>query len=146
MAKTIDKALDRVSDAKPLVERAINDQELRDHVRDAFTAARDAYAELFGRTGVTGVAVKAATDKEVQDNLRTAIEEIRRAADRLQGKDAHKARNSFLLVAGIATAVLFNPVTGPAVRRWVKDQFFGSSDEFTYTGTNAGVSTETPAA
>jgi hypothetical protein len=136
MAKTMDKAMGRVSDARPLVERALKDQELRDHVRDAFTAAREAYAELFGRTGVSGVAMKAATDKDIQDNLRKAIEELRAAGDRLQGADQHKSRNSILLIAGIASAVLFNPITGPPVRRWLKDQFFGSSDEFTYSGSN----------
>lgn len=135
MARTMDRAIDRVSDAKPFVERAFNDQELRDHIRDAFIAARDAYGELFGRTGMTGVAVRAATDKEIQDNLRTALEELRAAADRLQGKEEHKARNSLLLVAGVAAAVLFNPVTGPPVRRWLKGQLQGgSSDEFTYAG------------
>jgi hypothetical protein len=135
MAKTIDKAIDRVSDARPFVERALTDEELRDHIKDAFTAARGAYGELFGRTGVTGVAVRAATDREIQDNLRKALEELRSAADRLQGRDDHKARNSLLLVAGVAAAVLFNPVTGPPVRRWLKDQVLGgSSDEFTYAG------------
>lgn len=133
MAKTMDRAIDRVSDARPFVERAFNDQELRDHIKDAFTAARDAYGELFGRTGMTGVAVRAATDKEIQDNLRTALEELRAAADRLQGKEERKARNSLLLVAGVAAAVLFNPVTGPPVRRWLKSQLAGgSSDDFTY--------------
>jgi hypothetical protein len=136
MAKTMDKAISRVSDARPLVERALKDQELRDHVRDAFTAAREAYAELFGRTGVSGVAVKAATDKDIQDNLRKALEELRAAGDRLQGADEHKARNSILLIAGIASAVLFNPITGPPVRRWLKDQFFGSGDDFAYSGSN----------
>jgi len=136
MAKTMDKAIDRVSEARPLVERALKDQELRDHVRDAFTAAREAYAELFGRTGVSGVAVKAATDRDIQDNLRKALDELRAAGDRLQGADEHKARNSILLIAGIASAVLFNPITGPPVRRWLKDQFFGSGDDFAYSGSN----------
>jgi hypothetical protein len=139
----MDKARDRVSDARPLVERALKDQELRDHVRDAFTAARDAYTELFGRSGVSGVAVKAATDKDIQDNLRKAIEELRAAGDRLQGAEEHKARNSIMLIAGIAAAVLFNPITGPPVRRWLKDQLFGPSDEFTYAGTNGTTSEPT---
>jgi hypothetical protein len=135
MTKTIDKAIDRVSDARPFVERAFTDEELRDHIKDAFTAARDAYGELFGRTGVTGVAVRAATDREIQDNLRKALEEVRAAAERLQGRDERKARNSLLLIAGITAAVLFNPVTGPPVRRWLKGQLFGgSSNEFTYAG------------
>jgi hypothetical protein len=136
MAKTMDRAMDRVSDARPLVERALKDEQLREHVRDAFWAAREAYAELFGKSGVTGVAVKAATDKDIQDNLRRAVEELRAAGDRLQGKDEHSARNSILLLAGIGAAVLFNPVTGPPIRRWLKSQFFGSGDQFTYAGPN----------
>lgn len=137
MAKTIDKAIDRVTDARPFVERAFTDEELREHIKYAFTAARDAYGELFGKTGMTGVAVRAATDREIQDNLRKALDELRAAADRLQGRDEHRARNSLLLVAGVTAAVLFNPVTGPPVRRWLKDQLSGgSSDEFTYSGGN----------
>ena len=142
MAKTMDKAKDRVTDAKPFVERALSDQELREHIREAFTAARDAYGELFGKTGVTGVAMRAATDKDIQDNLRTALDELRAAADRLQGKDQHKARNSLLLITGVAAAVLFNPVTGPPVRRWLKSQMSGGSrDEFTYAGGDGTTST-----
>ena len=135
MAKTIDKAMDRVSDARPFVERALTDEELREHIRDAFTAARDAYGELFGRTGMSGVAMRAATDREIQDNLRKALDELRAAAERLQGAQDRTARNSLLLITGIAAAVLFNPITGPPVRRWLKSQLFGGSrDEFTYAG------------
>ena len=134
MAKTFDKAIDRVTEARPYVERALRDDELRDNVKNAFVAARDAYYELFGDRGMTGVAVRAATDSEIQDNLRKAIDELRSAADRLQGKEEHNARNTMLLVTGVALGVLFNPVTGPAARRWLKDQMFGSSEEFAYSG------------
>ena len=36
-----------------------------------------------------------------------------------------------LLFAGIALGVLFNPVTGPATRKWLADAVFGG-DDFTY--------------
>ena len=144
MAKTVDRAMDRVSEARPLVERALKDEELRNHVRDAFWAAREAYGELFGKTGMTGVAVRAATDKEIQDNLRRAVEELRAAGDRLQGKDDHSTRNSILLFAGIGVAVLFNPITGPPLRRWLKSQFFGSGSEFTYGGSNGPGESQSP--
>ena len=65
MAKTTAK--DRVSDVKPYVKRAIQDQELRDNLRSAFVTARGVYDELMDRHGVSGVATKVASDKEIQD-------------------------------------------------------------------------------
>ena len=95
-------AKDKVADVKPYVQRALQDEELRDNLRSAFDTARDVYAELIGKRGVTGVATKVASDKEIQDQLRSAIDDLRSAANRIQGNDGHKGRNSTLLLAGIA--------------------------------------------
>jgi hypothetical protein len=131
MAKTRDKVTDAASNVRPYVERAVNDQELRENVRAAFQAARDVYDELIGNRSVTTVATRVATDKEIQDKLKEALDEIRTAADRVQGKRDHGARNATLLIAGIALGILFNPVTGPATRKWLADAVFGG-DDFTY--------------
>ena len=131
------KAKDRVADVKPYVQRALQDEELRDNLRSAFATARDVYTELIGGRGVTGVAGKVASDKEIQDQLRSAIEDLRSAADRIQGKEEHKGRNTSLLLAGIALGILFNPMTGPETRRWLKDKIFGEDEEFGY-GSSSG--------
>ena len=112
------KARDRIEDAKPYVKRAIQDEELRENLRSAFSTARDVYDELIGNRGVTGVATKVASDKDIQDQLRSAIQDLRDAADRVQGQQAHKGRNSSLLLVGIVIGILFNPLTGPETRRW----------------------------
>jgi len=132
------KAKDRVADVKPYVTRAIQDEELRDNLRSAFSTARDVYDELIGKRGMTGVATTVASDKEIQDQLRSAIEDLRSAANRVQGKESHKGRNSTLLLAGIALGILFNPMTGPETRRWVKDKIFGADEEFGYGGESSG--------
>ncbi len=130
------KAKDRVADVKPYVQRAIQDEELRDNLRSAFDTARDVYDELIGKRGVTGVATKVASDKEIQDQLRSAIDDLRSAASRIQGNEGHKGRNSTLLLAGIALGILFNPMTGPETRRWLKDKIFGEEEEFGYGGSS----------
>jgi hypothetical protein len=132
------KAKDRLQDAKPYVKRAIQDEELRENLRSAFATARDVYDELLGNRGMTGVASKVASDKDVQDQLRSAIQDLRNAADRIQGQESHKARNSTLLLAGIALGILFNPMTGPETRRWLKDRIFGEDEEFGYGGDSSG--------
>jgi len=134
------KAKDRVADVKPYVKRAIQDEELRDNLRSAFATARDVYDELIGKRGMTGVATKVASDKEIQDQLRSAIEDLRSAATRVQGKEAHKGRNSTLLLAGIVLGILFNPMTGPETRRWLKDKIFGEEEEFGYGDGSSGSS------
>jgi len=131
-------AKDRVSDVKPYVQRAIKDEELRENLRSAYATAREVYDELMGNRGVSGVATKVANDKENQDKLRSAIQDLRSAANRIQGEDTHKGRNSSLLLVGIALGILFNPVTGPETRRWLKDRIFGEDEEFGYGGSSSG--------
>jgi hypothetical protein len=131
------RAKDRVADVKPYVYRAIQDEELRDNLKSAFATARDVYDELVGGRGVTGVAGRVASDKDIQEQLRSAIEDLRSAADRIQGREEHKGRNASLLLAGITLGLLFNPMTGPETRRWLKDKIFGEDEEFGY-GSGSG--------
>jgi hypothetical protein len=127
-------AKDRIQDAKPYVQRALQDEELRENLRSAFASARDVYDELLGNRGVTGIATKVASDDDIQEQLRSAIQDLRKAADRIQGHERHKSRNSTLLLAGIVVGILFNPLTGPETRRWLKDRIFGEDEEFGFGG------------
>jgi hypothetical protein len=129
MAKTKDKVYDAAGNVKPYVERAMNDDRLREDVMSAFATAKELYTELVGGRGAVTLATRVATDEEVRDKLKDAIDDLRNAADRLQGKKDHGGRNATLLVAGIALGILFNPVTGPETRKWLKDAIAGS-DEF----------------
>jgi len=95
----------------------------------AFATAKELYSELVGGRGAVTLATRVATDDEIREKLKDAIDDLRNAADRLQGKKSHGGRNTGLLVAGIALGILFNPVTGPETRKWLKD-LIGGGDEF----------------
>jgi gas vesicle protein len=129
MAKTKDRVYDAAGNVRPYVERAMKDEKLRDDVMSAFQTAKDLYNELVGGRGAVTLATRVATDDEIRERLKEAVEDLRSASDRLQGKKDHTGRNTTLLIAGIALGLLFNPITGPETRRWLKDMITGG-DEF----------------
>ena len=130
MAKTTDKVYDAADNVKPYVQRALHDEKLRDDVLSAFSTAKELYTELIGGRNAVTLATRVATDDEVREKLRVAIDDLRSAADRLQGRKSQSKSHTGLLVAGIALGILFNPVTGPETRRWLKDMLSGGGDDF----------------
>ena len=136
MAKTKDKVSDAATNVKPYVDRALHDEDLRENVRNAYESARSIYNELIGGRHVTGLAARVATDKDIQNELKSVVAELREAADRVQGKEDHKGRHTGLLFVGIVLGALFNPLTGPQTREWVSNRLFGGGDDFTYQGGN----------
>ena len=61
----------------PYLRRMIEDEDLRDSVRDAFDAARNAYARLSSNGSVIDTAID---DKKVHKDLKTAAENLRDAS------------------------------------------------------------------
>jgi len=106
-------------------------------------AARDVYADVLGgRNNLTAAATRVATDKDIQDNLRKTIEELKSAADRVQGKKDHSTRNTIIMLGAIAAGILFNPITGPATRAWIMEKITGeSSNDFGYSSSDSASST-----
>jgi hypothetical protein len=117
----------------------MTDENLRRDVLRAFAVARDLYGELArDKDRPITIASRVATDDEIRDKLRDAIEDLRRASDRLQGKKKHSGvRGSTLVIAGIALGILFNPVTGPETRRFIRDMVTGGGgDSHSSPGSN----------
>lgn len=129
MAKTKDKVYDAADNVKPYVQRAMQDEKLREDVMSAFATAKELYNELIGGRSPVTLATRVATDEEIRDKLKDAVDDLRNAADRLQGKKSGRSHTG-LLVAGIALGILFNPVTGPETRKWLKDMIGGGDDDF----------------
>lgn len=127
-----DKVYGAVDTARPYVDRIARDEELHEHVKNAYASARSIYDDLLGNRGAQAIATRVATDKDLQGELRKAVEELRKAGERAQGKDSHTKRNFLLLFVGIALGVLFNPATGPDTRKWLKDKVLGPEQPFEY--------------
>jgi hypothetical protein len=138
MSKTkATQAADIYSTARenPYVQRLIEDEELRDSLRNAFEAARGAYSRATGNGKGT---VKAVTgDKKVQKDLRSAAESLREASEQLRApRKRKKSRLGRLVLFGMVAAVVALILSEDA-RKTVLDALFGAEEEFEYTSTTS---------
>jgi len=131
MAKMDVKVAPTVETLKPYLDRALNDKEFRDDLKEALAAAKKLYGPLAKDArsdGAVKSASRLATDAKVQENLRNALEEFGKAAGSLKGKKkSHKGRNAMML-AGLIAGALYNPWTGPQTREWLMDKVAGDDD------------------
>jgi hypothetical protein len=120
------------------VQRFIEDEELRENVRNAFTSAKKAYGRINGKGPV-----KALDDKKVQRELKEAATSLKDAADSLRGGKKKKRRKGRLLLiafvgAGLALAL------SEDLRKKALDALFGAEEEFEYTASTTPDSAASP--
>jgi hypothetical protein len=128
--KSTAKFADTVETLRPYLDRALNDPEFRNDLKDALEAAREVYGPLTkGNGNVSHAAKTLASDKKAQRQLKRAMEDLQRATATLKGKKQKKHRaRKMLLLAGIIVGALYNPWTGPQTREWLLDQIAGDDD------------------
>ena len=117
--------------SNPYVRRLIEDEELRDNIREAFEAARGAFQRMNGK----GPAKAILDDKKVQRDLQQAAESLKEASDQLRGKrrSGGFGLGKALLVAIIGAALVL--ILSEDARRALLDRLFGAEEEFEYTST-----------
>ncbi|HTT96174.1 MAG TPA: hypothetical protein VMF55_16000 [Solirubrobacterales bacterium] len=133
--QTADRAGDLYEAARenPYVQRLIEDEDLRDNLKDAYSSAKKAYSRATGNGKGT---VKAVTsDKKVQKEMRQAAEALQEARERLQ-KPKKKHRLGKLIMLAIIGGVVALVVSEGA-RKAVLDALFGAEEEFEYTSTTS---------
>lgn len=135
-SQTADRAADFYATARenPYLQRLVEDEDLRDSLRNAFEAARGAYSRA---TGNGKGPVKAVTsDRKVQKDLREAAESLREASDQLRAPKKRKSRLGRLILLGLVGAIVALIVSEDA-RKTVMDTLFGAEEEFEYTSTTS---------
>ena len=134
-SKAKDKASTAYEGARPYVQRLIEDEELRDNLREAYEAGRNAYARASGAKKPSALL----DDKKLQKDLKSASESLRAASEALREPEkAAKRGHPFLklLVIAFIGAVLAIALSED-LRKAVLDQLFGAEEEFEYTSTTS---------
>ena len=122
------------------LRRLMEDEDLRESVKNAFDAARDAYSRLSSNGSVIDTAID---DKKVHKDLKAAAENLREASNRIRGKQKERHWGRFLLLMLIAATLAL--VLSEDLRKALLDKLFGAEEEFEYTSTTPPATPE-PAA
>jgi len=120
----------RSAASNPYIRRLIEDEELRQNVRVAFEAARDAYQRM---SNGKGPAKSLMDDKRVHRDLRTAAESLRDASQQIRGRRKGRGLTfgRVLLIALVGAILVL--VLSEDARKMVLDKLFGAEEEFEYT-------------
>jgi hypothetical protein len=118
--------------SNPYVQRLIEDEDLRENVREAFESIRHAYKRMSNGKPPAKALMQ---DKKVQRDLRQASESLREASEQLRGKRRRKKHRlrRFLFLAIIGGAIAL--AVSEDARKAVLDRLFGAEEEFEYTST-----------
>jgi hypothetical protein len=129
----------RTAGSNPYMRRLIEDEEIRNSIKHAFDAARDAYQRMSNSKGPAHALID---DKKVHRDLRQAAESIRDASERIRGKRRSRVWPKVVLVGLVGAGLAL--VLSEDLRRSVLDKLFGPEEEFEYTSTTSPP-VETPA-
>ncbi len=116
------------------VRRLVEDEELRDSIRDAFDASKSAYGRIQSQKHPARAVMD---DKKTQRELREAAESLRAASDRLRGKKEKGGSVLGKLIVLAIVGAIAAVVLSEDVRKAVLDRLFGAEEEFEYTSTTA---------
>lgn len=116
------------------VRRLIEDEELRDSIREAYDASRAAYGRLQKQKHPAKAVID---DKRTQRELREAAETLRDASDRLRGRQqkSGSALGKIIVLAIVGAVAAL--VLSEDLRKQVLDRLFGAEEEFEYTSTTS---------
>jgi hypothetical protein len=134
-----------ISTAKtnPYLQRIAADDDLRDNVRVAFEAARDAYGRLNHGKAPTKVLLD---DRKFHKDLHRSAEAMRDVSDSLRtGKRKRSGMGLGTLLAATVIGGIVALVVSEDLRNKVLDMLFGAEEEFDYTSTTTPVGAPPPA-
>ncbi len=122
--------------SNPYVQRLIEDEDLRDNIREAYESARTAYGRL---NNGKAPAKALLDDKKLHKDLKRSAESLRDASNSLRdgGKSGKRkggiGRLLLLSIVGGAIAL----AASEGLRNKVLDALFGAEEEFDYTSTTS---------
>ncbi len=111
--------------ARPLLDRLLNDDDLRDNIRDLIEALRD-IADDVSDEKPADILARLWDDDKLRKHIEAAAGAAQEGSKRVRGekvKDGGGGKWMILLLGGAAAFLFLSPQTGPEARRLAKETF-----------------------
>lgn len=111
--------------SRPVAERLLYDDDLRDNIRTFLESAQKILEELSGEKPAKIVS-RLWDDDKLRSEVESAAEAVQKGSKRVRGEDPDKGGKFFkvfLLVSAAIAFLMVNPRTGPEARRITKDLY-----------------------
>lgn len=108
---------------KPIAERLLYDDELRDNVRTFLDSAQKILEELSGEKP-SKVVSRLWDDDKLRDEVESAAEAVQEGSKRVRGESPKRGGHFgkvLLVISAVIAFLMLNPRTGPETRRVAKD-------------------------
>ena len=109
--------------ARPVIERLLYDDDLRDNIRVFVQSARNILDELSGEEPVDAV-TRLWDDKRLRSQVEAAAGAAQQGSKRVRGQKVREGGSGkllFLLLVGAVAFLFLNPRTGPEARRMARE-------------------------
>jgi hypothetical protein len=112
--------------AKPLLERLLYDDDLRDNIRDLVEAVRD-IADDVSDEKPADILMRLWDDDKLRGHIEAATGAAQQGSKRIRGEKVKEGGGGgkwvFILLAGALAFLFFSPQTGPEARRLARETF-----------------------
>src|SRR5215212_5622308 len=113
--------------AKPVIERLLYDDDLRDNIRTFLESARSIVDELSGEDP-TEIITRLWDDDKLRDQVEAAAGAASQGSKRVRGQKVRRSggrggRLLFLLLVAAVGFLFLNPRTGPQARKFARDTY-----------------------
>jgi hypothetical protein len=117
--------------ARPVIERLLYDDELRDNIRVFIDSARSIVNELSDEDLDDAIS-KLWDDRKVRRHVEAAVEAAQQGSKRVRGQRVRKGgggRWVLLLLVAAGAFLFLNPRTGPEARKFVREAYSAIASE-----------------
>lgn len=109
--------------SRPVAERLLYDDDLRDNIRTFLESAQKILDELSGEKP-SEVVARLWDDDKLRAQVESAAEAVQAGSKRVRGEDPSRGGHFgkvFLVISALIAFLMLNPRTGPEARRITKD-------------------------